>query len=171
MRPPIQPGARGEPLPADEDAFRLIRASKDGKVSEASFTLSEEDKQSALQSLSVFALRLTVPAQALALMESEKQAVYGLYALLGVAAVRALRPSPDSPDVPSLDVVWDPLPAFPDSQAAGAEGHAGITGLLGPTGLTDAKILYKSLRSQLADLANQRLSPIARLSDAVHEQS
>lgn len=161
MSQPLLPGLRGEPLPSGEEVLRLLRASKDGKFSEASFILSEEDKQSALQSLSVFARRLTAPSDARALMEPEKQGAYRLYALLAVDAIRALRPDPDSPDVHSLDAVWDPLPASPGSQVAGTAGHAGITGLMRPAGLSDAKLLYKSLRSQLADLANLRLSPIS----------
>lgn len=166
MRQSLQPGQQGQPLPSGEDVLRLLRVSKDGRASQTSFTLSEEDKRSALQSLSVFARRLTTPYQALALMEPEKQAVYSLYALLSVDAIRALRPSPDSSDVLSLDVVWDPLPASPENQVAGAAGHAGITSLLRPMGLVDAKRLYLSLRSQLADLANERLSPIPLPSDA-----
>ena len=65
MSQPLQSGQRGEPLSPGEDVFRLLRASKDGKASEASFTLSEEDKRSTLQSLSVFAQRSTAPSQAL----------------------------------------------------------------------------------------------------------
>ncbi len=161
MPQPLQPGPPGEPLPDGEDVLRLLRASKDGRASELAFTLSPADEASVLVSLSVFARRLTRTSEALALMEPEKQAAYRRCALLGVEAIRALRPSPDSPDVPALDVVWDPLEVSPGQPGPrpGAAGHAGITGLLRPVGLANAKLFYKSLRSQLADLANQRLLP------------
>ena len=165
MQKTLPPGLRGEPLPDGEDVLRLLRTSKDGRASELAFTLSPADEASALVSLSVFAHRLTTPHVTLSLMEPEKRGAYGRCALLSVEAIRALRPSPDSPNVPTLDVVWDSLgvsPGEPNTRP-GAAGHAGITGLLRPAGLANARLFYKSLRSQLADMANRRLLQVDHL--------
>jgi len=82
------------------------------------------------------------------------------FALTDDDEIRALRPEPNSMDVPDLDVVWDSLMMeengmiLPDTRP-GAEGHAGKTGLLRPPFVEQR--FYKSLRSQLADLACQRI--------------
>lgn len=156
MPEPLQPGNRGEPLPADEKVLRLLKASKDSRVTDAAFELTTQDKASPLQSLSVWVTQLTNPEQAREFMEENKE-TYSLYCLLDVNAIRTLRLSPDSSVMP-LDVVWDPL-TLPDSEERdprpGAEGHAGITGLIRPPGME--KMLYKRLRVQLADLANENL--------------
>ena len=157
----LRPGRRGEPLPGEEIVFRLAKASKDGKTSEAAFTLSTTDVQSDLQSLSVWAVRLTTPEEAREFLE-EKQDEYRLTLKLQVDRIRALRPEPDLAAVRSLDVVWDPLRVrqehgtpIPDTRPD-AEGHAGITGLMRPSGMP--KSHYKSLRSQLTDMANDNLT-------------
>jgi hypothetical protein len=93
-------------------------------------------------------------------MGDSKEA-YSRYCLFNVDEVRALQLHPDVPE-PPLDVVWDPLTiAGTEEQDTrpGAEGHAGITGLLRPPGME--KLLYKNLRSQLADLANRNLRTLS----------
>lgn len=165
MEHPLQPGVRGERLPDGENVLRFIRGSKDNRASEVAFILSAKDEAAELKSLSVWAEHITTPEQALAFMEANREA-YPLYAVLSVAAIRQLRPEPDSPAVPHLDVVWDPLTdevtGLPDARP-GAEGHAGITGLVRPTGLPNAKLLYRSLRYKLADLANANIETVTDL--------
>jgi hypothetical protein len=142
--------------------------SYDGKISPRDFELSSEDEASELKSLSVWAERLTSPEQARAFFPQEKQSSYTHTTLLNVQAVRLTRPDPDSPDVPYLNVVWDPR--FDENgnidQSPGAQGHSGITGLSKPAGLANAKNHYKSLRSQLADLAGKRVMELARHNEA-----
>lgn len=157
--PPIQN------LANDEVVFRLAKASKDGKISEAAFILSSKDEKEEQPSLSVWAARLTSPAEAQEFIENRKED-YTLYGFLKVNEVRALRPDPDSPDVPALNVIWHQLffengnaKTTPDTRP-GSAGHAGITGLLKPSGLANARLYYRSLRSKLADLANQNLGLI-----------
>lgn len=159
MSRPPEPGRTWDPLPPGETVFRLVRESKDyretRKVSPESFTLSQADKVAELKVLSVWVDHLTTPQQAREFMESDKQS-YRLVARFNVDQVRVLRPSPDSPRVPYLDVVWDRLMIDQDGEKVpdtrlGAEGHAGITGLIRPEGVE--RIYYKSLRSKLADLA------------------
>lgn len=96
----------------------------------------------------------------------EKKAEYTLAAFLLTSAVRAVRPTPESDQVGLLDVVWDPLILkgetgleTPDTRP-GAAGHAGITGLVRKDGIPNSRAMYKSLRSQLADLANKNLISI-----------
>lgn len=155
--PPLRAGQKKERLPDGESVLRLLKkTTKDGKVSPDEFELSTLDKQSELQSLSVWAERLTSPEQAREFM-GEKKDAYSLFCSFMVDQIRALRPDPDNKDVGSLDVVWDPLVVMQGETGApdprpGAEGHAGITGLLRPLGLP--KPHFFSLRSQLADLAN-----------------
>lgn len=160
MTEPLTPGQTGEPLPSGEIVFRLAKHSKDsletGKVSAAQFILSESDETSYLKSLSVWAKELTTPQQAQAFMTSNREA-YVLAAYLDVDTVRAIRPSPDSPDVANLDVVWDRLMVdvdglFVTDPRPGADGHAGIVGLMRPKRVE--KIYYKSIRAQLAELSH-----------------
>lgn len=159
MMDPVRPGQDGEPLPAGEWVLRLAVISKDfletGRASPKAFELSTEDKQGTPPRLSVWAERLTTPRQAWALVGERPE--YQLALRLNVDAIRALRPEPDSPDVPSLDVQWERLMMadgndqwVPDPRP-GAEGHAGIAGLVrgGPV----IRLHTQSLRSQLADLA------------------
>jgi len=146
----------GEPLLVAEFVSRLAPQSKDGRVSPATFTLSSDDQNGKYQSLSVWAKRFTSCDQAREFMD-EKKASYRLCAFLNVSEIRALRPEPDSPDVSSLDVVWEPL-ADP---RPGVRGHAGLIGLLRPSGV--GKTYYKSLRAQLAELANENLIALSDL--------
>lgn len=159
MNERLQPGNRGEPLPAGETVLRFLKASLHGRVTDAAFELTTLDKTSPLQSLSVWAARLTSPEQAREFLGDQKDASL-FYCLLGVEEIRSLRLSPESPVTP-LDVVWDPLFLSNSEERdsrPGAEGHAGITGLVRPPGME--KLLYKRLRVQLADLANKRLHTI-----------
>lgn len=161
----VRPGGKGEPLPPGEVVLRFAKESKDfrerGKVNPAAFELSNLDKQSDLKALSVWAESLTTVDQALNFMTDNKDS-YRLVVRLNVDQIRALRPEPDCADVPYLDVVWDPLlidqngSSIPDTRP-GASGHAGLTGLMRPGGIS--KSYYKSLRSQLADLANAVVLP------------
>ena len=127
------------------------------------FILSTQDEESELKSLSVWAHRLTSPEQAREFM-GESKTEYQLCSCLNVGDVRALRPIPDLDAIPSLNVVWDALlveseegALIPDTRP-GALGHSGITGFSRGAGL--GKSYYRSLRSQIADLANKKLIPI-----------
>lgn len=165
MQGPLLPEATIESLQNDNNVFRLIKLSKDGKVSPEHFVLSDKDKDSALQSLSVWAQHLTMPQQALSFIEEGKRSEYQVYALMNVGAIRSLRPLPDSPAiVPYLNVVWDTLRDPETGLVAnqpGAIGHFGITGLR-REGLNNTKQMYKSLRLKLADLANLHIESISQ---------
>jgi hypothetical protein len=156
MQDRLRPGSKGEPLPEGQTVFRLGKPTKDGFVaSPVHFELSTKDEQSELQALSVWVEGLTTVQQSLEFIESNREALR-LVLYLSVDTVRGIRPDPDSLDVPPLDVVWDPLTlqngngTEPDTRP-GAEGHAGITGLKRPPRVS--RTHYKSIRSQLADLA------------------
>lgn len=149
----IQPGAENEPLPSDIQVFRLAQLSLDGKVSSQAFYPSTEDIKSSTESITVWVTTLTTPLQAKAFMGTNPEKYTHVYTFI-VNEIRNLRPIPDNPKAPSLDVVWVPLA----EKLSGASGHAGITGLVKPPGLE--KTLYKSFRSQLADLANKHLSSL-----------
>ena len=141
---------QGETLPEEEDVFRLLKASKDGRAIETHFTLSEKDKVGERPLLSVWAIRFTTPQQAIEFIEEEKRGSYQLYAIMNVGKIRAFRPEPDASDItPYLDVIGDPL----KDNRPGADGHCGITGLK-RQGLEFNSKRYKSLRYQLTDLAN-----------------
>lgn len=142
-------GMHGEPLDALENVIRLLKPLRDGIVTDADFTLSPADEFSPLQSLSVWAENRTPLAQALVFMG--KPETYSLYAVLNVGDIRTLSIEKEPPQM-VLDVVWDKLE---NDNRAGAEGHAGITGLLRPTGIP--KLLYKELRRKIADLARNNL--------------
>lgn len=139
----------GESFDASENVIRLLKPLRDGMVTDADFTLSPADEGSPLQSLSVWAESQTTPTQALVFIG--KPETYSLYAILNVGDIRALTIETEPPQT-VLDVVWDKLE---NESRAGAEGHAGITGLLRPAGIP--KLLYKELRRKLADLARNNL--------------
>lgn len=161
----LRPGPKGDPLPAGEVVFRLATVPKDGFITGQAnpehFVLSTEDKNSIPPSLSVWAERLTRPEQAREFI-GLKRDIARLVLYLNVDEIRSLRPKPDSPDAPYLDVVWEPLTITQDGMCIpdprpGAEGHAGIINLKHPN---MSRLHYKSLRSQLADLANKRDSSL-----------
>jgi hypothetical protein len=162
----LRPGQKGEPLPEGEVVFRLGKTPKDfsigsSRINPEAFELSSKDEKADIPSLTVWAERLTTREQALDFIESKREAVRCII-FLGVDQIRSLRPEPDSPDVLSLNVVWVPLVTeengviVPDRRP-GAEGHAGIIGLVKRSGVN--KWYYKSLRSQLADKATFELFP------------
>jgi hypothetical protein len=127
------------------------------KVDPKAFELSTEDRNDPVPRLSVWAERLTTPRQAWELMGRKEW--YRLVLRINVDDIRSLRPEPDSPAVPSLDVQWHPLMIGNEQEATvpdarpGADGHAGITGLMRQIGGTVNKLHTKSFRLQLADLA------------------
>lgn len=91
---------------------------------------------------------------------------------LAVDAIRMLRPDLDDPAVKNLEVEWETaLAQLPDggiarSLAPGAEGHCGLRGLdQGGNGKQDSQ-KRKSLRAQLARLANRRVVNIERSADS-----
>ena len=154
----LRPGNAGEPLPAGEVVFRLLKHSTfDGGVSPMDFTMSSEDEKAPLKSLSVCVEVLTTPNQALNAFTEDKRPAYKHHASLNVGSIRSLRPTPDSIDVPSLDAVWDPLVNEQTGlaiTALGMEGHSGITGLIRVPDLANAKNYCKSLREELVKMAN-----------------
>jgi hypothetical protein len=98
----------------------------DGKPSVEAFALSSQDEQEDPPILSVWAERLTTPAQAFRLMGSSPR--YTLLLRLNVDQIRSIVPEPsDLPKVPPLDVIW--IRHEEAGIVPGAEGHAGITGL------------------------------------------
>lgn len=168
--PDLQPGPYGEPLPPGEWVLRLAVRPMDfeetGRASAVMFELSSADRESPHPRLSVWAERLTTPEQAWRLMDAKPTCQ--LVLRLNTDDIRRLRPEPDSPEVPHLDVVWEPLFAagqhgsrIPEPRA-GAEGHAGITGLA--RGGAVNRLHAKSLRRQLALLA--RVAPFRRPDNA-----
>lgn len=149
----IQPGSLGAPVPDNVTIVRLGKPMMDTLEShmahEAHFSLSSEDEATSLQSLSVWVVDLTPPEKAQELMGANR-ATYRLALHLNTTAVRAIRLADDAPFHP-LNVVWDPDPR------SGAEGHAGITGLMRPPG--GERMKYKALRAKLAQLAVVEILP------------
>jgi len=148
-------GEKGEPVPAGLVVVRLAKLSMDaeetGRAHESHFTLSTEDQNSELKSLSVWVRALTPPHVAREFMEAKKQD-YRLVLNLNVDDIREVNYLPEAP-VPPLDVVWDPLDK-PDS-----DGHAGIVGLMRPNNAPKAP--YKNLRARLAQLAMTEILPLS----------
>ena len=138
----------GEPLQGSCTVVRLAKLTSDGAVAMPNhFELSSEDKASKLKSISVWEESLTPAAVARTLMNDTDNA-YTLGFSMSVDAIRDLlvviEESPPR-QVISLDVVWD------GDCRAGAEGHAGITGLHRQPG--HPKLQYKMMRSKLAAIA------------------
>jgi len=159
------PGETGTSLPDEEQVFRLIKGSMDGKASEADFSLSTSDKLASLRSVSVWSKKLTSPLQAIEFRGDGKN-LYQLYSLLNVSEVRQL--SFPGLDMQPLDVVWDKL--FIDGSnildnRPGAEGHSGITGLEKPPMME--RRIFKALRTRLTDLANERLERIYKETESI----
>jgi hypothetical protein len=119
------------------------------RAHESHFSLSTPDEQSELQSLSVWVKDLTPAEKARELMGANRVA-YRLALHLNVDDIRAIRIATDFPE-PPLDVVWDPDPR------PGAEGHAGIIGLMRPPG--GERMKYKALRAKLAQIATVEILP------------
>jgi hypothetical protein len=143
--PDLRPGQHGERLPDQVIVLRLASLPSDGipRATPEHFNLSSEDKASELQSLTVWAKDLT-PAKKAREFMGEKKALYRVILYLNVDHIRAIR-VPSAPTEALLDVVWD------RDGRHGAEGHAGITGLM------CERIHRKALRVKLADLAKAEL--------------
>lgn len=144
----LRQGQQGEPLPDGSRCFRLgytqSEAPEDLIADAAHFALSTEDKGSKLQTLSVYVTALISSQRARELMTGAASK-YRIALHLNVDDIRRVHLEVDLAGHP-LDVVWDPV--------AEIEGHAGITGLLQPSGLENANKKYKRLRLRLAQLAN-----------------
>jgi len=163
MTNPLRAGEKGQPLPDGELVLRLItKTTSEGKVSPEEFELSTEDKRYDPPLLSVWAERLTTLEQAHGFLTNKEACKF--FSALSVDDIRALRPEPDLADVRSLDVVWDPRTIIQDEKdlldtSPGADGHAGIIGLMRPPGLP--KLHYRNLRFKLSDLATRSLQNIS----------
>ena len=149
----VQPGEKGTPLPDGSSVIRLAKLSSQTletlQAHESNFSLSTEDEESELQSLSVWERSLTPPRKARELMGPNRDQ-YRLALNLEVNEIRALNLL-QLLSVLALDVVWDPDPR------SGAEGHAGIIGLRRPPG--GNRSIYKTIRAKLARLAQVELIP------------
>lgn len=155
----------GEALSDDEEVFRVAKAAlvyPRGAVAPQSFAkafeLSGADKSHDPPRLSVWAHRLTKPHQAAAIMDRDADELVVL--TLRTGDVRALQADPPDEEMPGLDVVWERATRPNEAgrwvldERTGAEGHAGIEGLLRPPKVPK-KVAF-SYRSQLTDLAAAR---------------
>lgn len=164
MTSPLRVGEKGQPLPNGELVIRLVtKITNDGNVSPEEFELSTEDKQYSPPLLSVWASRLTTAEQARGFLTNSDACKS--FSTLNVDGIRSLRPETDVAKVKALDVVWDPRTVILDGNecldtSPGADGHAGILGLLRPPGLS--KLHYRSLRFKLAELATRSLQKFVK---------
>ena len=119
------------------------------------FKPSSDDEKSPGKRLSIWVEELTIADQAWTMMGSEPSKT--VVACITVDQIRAVEsPAPFHP----LDVVWERAltrEGQPNTHP-GAEGHAGITGLLQGGGGKLDKDRRKQLRSMLADKAS--ISPV-----------
>lgn len=144
---------KGKPVSDGVDVIRNLNISKNGKASPAEFGFSTDDEEADPKTLSVWHLGLATPAQSLMFLQEENRRKYPCYALLRTETIRAIRPdAPYADDLSMLDVIHDPEER---QDLAGYEGHCGILGLERKPGMD--KRPFKSFRSKLADLANERL--------------
>ena len=157
-----RPGSDGDLLPAGTLVFRIGKradpspeALKQKKPPEILFKPSSDDEESPGKRLSIWVEELTLPDQGWAFMGCDPAKT--MVACLNVDAIRAIQPpEPFDP----LGAEWEQalLPDGSVNNLPGAEGHAGITGLLqGGNGKMDSK-RRKALRSKLADAAE--ISPV-----------
>lgn len=150
-------------LNPDEVVLRLLQYTTfDGLVSEQDFNLSSVERAASPQSLSVWAQTFTTPFQALQFFPQEKRTHYSHVTYFYVGSITSIRPIPEPGNpgnVPSLDVIWEPIA----EQLPGALGHCGITGLVRVSNIANAKDYFKSLRSQLTDLAQKSLVKISEI--------
>jgi hypothetical protein len=133
--------------------FRLANISNDfppdsEKLQPAHIALSDRDKQVAARkglppSLSVFDLARCSVRQAKVIRPSDHEAVGFGFQVPDILAIQVA-------DLPGLRVVEVPLDP-PESELPGADGHCGIEGLHRPEGLPNGKLLFRALRTRLAD--------------------
>ena len=134
-------------LPHGEDVFRFLKnLSLDNMVSVSEFELSSEDKSSLSKTLSVWAISKVSPMNTIKYLGG-LSARYKYYFLLNVDDIRSIISSETEIETRPLNVIWEP-------HESGAPGHADITGLTRPPNVS--KIVYRSIRISLADLANRR---------------
>ncbi len=155
-----QPRSDGEPLPAATLVFRIAKgvrvnsqALTKGEALEIFFKPSKDDEKSPGRRLSVWIEELTLPDQAWDF--AERDPAYTMALCLGVDDIHAvIPPEPFDP----LNVEWEKakLKDGSDNTKPGAEGHAGISGLLQGGKKDTAR--RKELRSRLADKAS--ISPV-----------
>jgi hypothetical protein len=163
----LTPGNEGDPLPGGEWVIRIAKTSKYGfSAHQSAFELSSKDKEAAVPRLSVWAEKLTTDEQAWRLTGS--RAANDAVLRLDVDLIRSLVPTPRDPPLPHLEVEWEPLMVDEPGKGMvrdprpGAMGHAGIRHLRAGT-----KEQYKSLRIQLAELAETRRLPEELLREGV----
>src|SRR5262245_20396785 len=130
----LRPGGDGEPLPEGTLVFRIGKradpspeALRQKKPPEILFKPSSEDEKSPGKRLSIWVEELTLPDQGWAFMGRDPAKT--MVVCLNVDAIRSIRP-PESFD--PLGVEWEQarLPDGTPNTLPGAEGHAGIVGLL-----------------------------------------
>ena len=161
------PGSDGAPLPAGEWIIRVAKTSKYGfSAHQSAFELSSKDKRAIVPRLSVWAEELTTDEQAWRLTGG--RAANDAILRLNVDAIRSLIPVPRDPPPPHLDVEGETLIVDMPGQGLvpdirpGALGHAGIRHLRDGT-----KEPYKSLRVQLAEMAEVRRLPDGLLNEGM----
>lgn len=151
----LRPGPDGEQLPPNTFVFRIGKAVhlspvaiRNGRPLPGMFELSSEEKATIEKRLSVWAEELTVADEAWEIMK--KNPANTVVACLNTNVIRTIKP---------LDVEWEcALTENSNGDVVantlpGAIGHAGIAHLY-----DDNKIVRKTLRAKLADIAN--LSPV-----------
>ncbi len=151
----LRAGSDGEPFPPGESVIRLAELTDTGELSETTFSLSSEERESERPRLSVWAAKLTTPTQMWRLAGAKSDDTH--YVQLSVDAIRAAKQlAPDA--VRPLDVEWEPIEDDRRSWP-GAAGHAGVSGL--DEGCCPNRRQRRALRSQLKDLAAATLSHIS----------
>ena len=149
-------GKRADPSP---------KALEQKKPPEILFKPSSEDEDSPGKRLSIWVEELTLPDQGWAFMGCDPAKT--MVACLAVDAIQAIQaPEPFAP----LGAEWEQalLPDGSVNNLPGAEGHAGIKGLVqGGNGKTDRK-RRKALRSKLADIAEVSPVPVPHNLDEHH---
>lgn len=152
-----------EPVNSSLYIFRLARPSKDFEekksilpISIKAFEMSTNDKKGTPPHLSVWIEGYTTPNEAYAfLMLDSPNSPNRVICWLNVGDIREVYIDMDGQIYKDLlNVLWVSI----DKLQAGANGHAGITGLV-----QEKKLVRKNLRSRLADIANKNANDISRL--------
>lgn len=141
--------AHGASLNDCQEVIRIAKlmTSEGMKPLPMHFDLSSADKNSELQSLSVWEPNFTPVPMALELMSVAPDNCFGLR--LSVKDVRSINYKSRENDESSrmaLNVVWDHDPR------EGAQGHAGITGLAKPPGMIKSE--FKKVKIRLAEISD-----------------